>query len=192
MVSSPQAAALGGTFSRSLSHHHPGLHVLFSPATVQGASAPDSIVAAMQRVARTMARAEVLILARGPLGGATEESRLVLMMNGWSVPSRHCPVPVVTGPLVTKRDESTWADLARGRCLWAHTTPPPPPSQHARTTAIADPLSLAHRDRKDYLAHPGGADNLTVAPGSNAQRLTHDGPQRVPPGSVNLSQQQPP
>jgi len=157
VVSSPQAAAWGD-IQRSLSHHHPGLHVLFSPATVQGASAPDSIVAAMQRVADD-GRAEVLILARG--GGATEDldcfddERVVRAVAT-------CPVPVVTG-IGHERDESL-ADLAADVC--AHT---PTAAAVTAVPAIAD-LFAAHRDRKDYLATLVGR-HLTVAQ-EDAQRLT--------------------
>jgi exodeoxyribonuclease VII large subunit len=138
VVSSPQAAAWGD-IQRSLSHHHPGLHVLFSPATVQGDSAPDSIAAAMQRVAAD-GRAEVLILARG--GGATEDldcfddERVVRAVAT-------CPVPVVTG-IGHQRDESL-ADLAADVC--AHT---PTAAAITAVPSLAD-LIDAHRDRKDYL-----------------------------------------
>jgi exodeoxyribonuclease VII large subunit len=138
VVSSPQAAAWGD-IQRSLRHHHPGLHVLFSPATVQGDSAPDSIVAAIDRVAAD-GRAEVLILARG--GGASEDlecfddERVVRAVA-------NCPVPVVTG-IGHQRDESL-ADLAADWC--AHT---PTAAAIAAVPALAD-LVEAHRQRADQL-----------------------------------------
>lgn len=134
VVSSPQAAAWGD-IQRSLRHHHPGLHVLFSPATVQGDTAPASIVAAIDRVAAD-GRAEVLILARG--GGASEDlecfddERVVRAIA-------HCPIPVVTG-IGHQRDESL-ADLAADVC--AHT---PTAAAIAAVPALAN-LVDAHRQR---------------------------------------------
>ena len=138
VVSSPQAAAWGD-IQLSLSQHHPGMHVLFSPATVQGDSAPSSIAAAIQRIAED-GRAEVLILARG--GGATEDldcfddERVVRAVAT-------CPIPVVTG-IGHQRDESL-ADLAADVC--AHT---PTAAAVAVVPALVD-LIEAHRDRKEYL-----------------------------------------
>lgn len=134
VVSSPQAAAWGD-IQRSLRQHHPGLHVLFSPAIVQGNDAPDSIVAAMERVARD-GRAEVLILARG--GGASEDlecfddERVVRAVA-------NCPIPVVTG-IGHQRDESL-ADLAADLC--AHT---PTAAALAAVPALED-LWDHHRER---------------------------------------------
>nr|WP_275337181.1 exodeoxyribonuclease VII large subunit [Nodosilinea sp. TSF1-S3]MDF0369952.1 exodeoxyribonuclease VII large subunit [Nodosilinea sp. TSF1-S3] len=134
VVSSPQAAAWGD-IQRSLRHHHPGLRVLFSPATVQGETAPASIVAALERVASD-GRAEVLILARG--GGASEDlecfddERVVRAVA-------NCPIPVVTG-IGHQRDESL-ADLAADLC--AHT---PTAAAIAAVPALADLLD-GHRQR---------------------------------------------
>lgn len=136
VVSSPQAAAWGD-IQRSLRHHHPGLHILFSPATVQGDAAPASIVAAIDRVAAD-GRAEVLILARG--GGASEDldcfddERVVRAVA-------NCPIPVVTG-IGHQRDESL-ADLAADWC--AHT---PTAAAIAAVPALAD-LVDAHQQRVD-------------------------------------------
>lgn len=138
VVSSPQAAAWGD-IQRSLRHHHPGLHILFSPATVQGDTAPASIVAAMDRVAAN-GRAEVLILARG--GGASEDlecfddERVVRAVA-------NCPIPVVTG-IGHQRDESL-ADLAADLC--AHT---PTAAAIAAVPALAD-LVEAHQQRAVHL-----------------------------------------
>lgn len=62
MITSPTAAAWGD-IQRTLKQRYPGLQVLFSPATVQGEQAPESIVKAIERVERD-GRAEVLILSR--------------------------------------------------------------------------------------------------------------------------------
>ncbi|MBE9112404.1 exodeoxyribonuclease VII large subunit, partial [Nodosilinea sp. LEGE 07298] len=133
VVSSPQAAAWGD-IQRSLRQHHPGLHILFSPATVQGDSAPASIVAAIDRVAAD-GRAEVLILARG--GGASEDlecfddERVVRAVA-------NCPVPVITG-IGHQRDESL-ADLAADWC--AHT---PTAAAIAAVPALADVVAAHHQ-----------------------------------------------
>ncbi|HIK43280.1 MAG TPA: exodeoxyribonuclease VII large subunit [Leptolyngbyaceae cyanobacterium M65_K2018_010] len=134
VVSSPQAAAWGD-IQRSLRQHHPGLHILFSPAIVQGDDAPESIVAAIRRVALD-GRAEVLILARG--GGATEDlecfddERVVRAVAD-------CPIPVVTG-IGHQRDESL-ADLAADVC--AHT---PTAAALAAVPALVDLLE-AHQSQ---------------------------------------------
>ena len=133
VVSSPQAAAWGD-IQRSLRHHHPGLRVLFSPATVQGDTAPASIVAAIDRVAAD-GRAEVLILARG--GGASEDldcfddERVVRAVA-------NCPIPVVTG-IGHQRDESL-ADLAADVC--AHT---PTAAAIAAVPALVELIDAHHQ-----------------------------------------------
>ncbi|HEY9818164.1 MAG TPA: exodeoxyribonuclease VII large subunit [Candidatus Obscuribacterales bacterium] len=112
VVTSPQAAAWGDV-QRTLRSRYPGLHVLFSPALVQGDQAPDSIVAAIERVVQD-GRAEVLILSRG--GGAVEDmvcfddERVVRAIAA-------CPIPIVSG-IGHQRDESL-SDLAADVC--AHT-----------------------------------------------------------------------
>lgn len=112
VVTSPSAAAWGD-IRKTLKFRYPGLHVLFSPAQVQGDGAPASIVAAIERVERD-GRAEVLILSRG--GGAVEDlgcfndERVVRAIA-------QCSIPVMTG-IGHQRDESL-ADLVADFC--AHT-----------------------------------------------------------------------
>jgi exodeoxyribonuclease VII large subunit len=180
VVSSPQAAAWGD-IQRSLRHHHPGLHILFSPAIVQGESAPASIVNAVQRVADD-GRAEVLILARG--GGATEDlecfddERVVRAVAS-------CPIPVVTG-IGHQRDESL-ADLAADLC--AHT---PTAAALAAVPALNDLLD-SHYERLDRL-RTQVLDALVVATdetqrlGQRLQRLRLD--QRLAQHQARLSQLQ--
>ncbi len=178
VVSSPQAAAWGD-IQRSLRHHHPGLHILFSPATVQGDSAPDSIVAAIDRVAAD-GRAEVLILARG--GGASEDlecfddERVVRAVA-------NCPVPVVTG-IGHQRDESL-ADLAADWC--AHT---PTAAAIAAVPALVD-LVEAHQQRADHVkalisAHLSNAENDVHRLGQRLLRIRLD--QRVQQQQQHLQQ----
>jgi exodeoxyribonuclease VII large subunit len=104
VVTSPTAAAWGD-IRRTLLSRYPGVFVLFSPATVQGETAPQSIERAIERVVID-GRAEVLILARG--GGAIEDlscfnSEIVVRAIS------ECSIPVVTG-IGHERDESL-ADL---------------------------------------------------------------------------------
>ncbi|MFN6537492.1 MAG: exodeoxyribonuclease VII large subunit [Nostoc sp. EkiNYC01] len=134
VVTSPTAAAWGD-IQKTLKQRYPGLHVLFSPATVQGEQAPESIVKAIERV-DSDGRAEVLILSRG--GGAVEElacfndERVVRAVAS-------CSIPVITG-IGHQRDESL-ADLVADICV--HT-----PTAAAETVvpAIAE-LYAEHQQR---------------------------------------------
>lgn len=134
VVTSPQAAAWGD-IKRTLKWRHPGLHVLFSPALVQGEQAPLSIVNAIQRVVRD-GRAEVLILSRG--GGATED---MVCFNDERVVRAiaECPIPVVAG-IGHQRDESL-ADLVADVC--AHT----PTAAAEQTVPLLSDLYAEHRTR---------------------------------------------
>lgn len=139
VVTSPQAAAWGD-IKRTLKRRYPGLHVLFSPALVQGEQAPLSIVHAIQRVVRD-GRAEVLILSRG--GGATED---MVCFNDERVVRAiaECPIPVVAG-IGHQRDESL-ADLVADVC--AHT---PTAAAEQAVPLLAD-LYAEHRDRITQLS----------------------------------------
>lgn len=108
VVTSPSAAAWGD-IQKTLKRRYPGLHVLFSPALVQGNLAPESIVAAIKRVERD-GRAQVLILSRG--GGSIEE---LACFNDERVVRAiaNCSIPVITG-IGHQRDESL-ADLVADR-----------------------------------------------------------------------------
>jgi exodeoxyribonuclease VII large subunit len=100
VVTSPQAAAWGD-IQRVIGSLYPGLRILLSPATVQGATAPRSIQAAIQRVVRD-GRAEVVILARG--GGSSEDLSCFndeLVVRAIAA----CPIPLVSG-IGHERDES--------------------------------------------------------------------------------------
>lgn len=134
VVTSPQAAAWGD-IRRTLRNRYPGLHVLLSPAQVQGAQAPTAIATALNRVAQD-GRAEVVIVARG--GGAREdldcfdEEPVVRAIAT-------CPVPVITG-IGHERDE-TLADLVADGC--AHT---PTAAAEQAVPALED-LWFAHGNR---------------------------------------------
>ena len=110
VVTSPSAAAWGD-IQKTLKERYPGLHVLFSPAVVQGEQAPASIVTAIERVEADN-RAQVLILARG--GGAVEE---LACFNDERVVRAiaNCAIPVITG-IGHQRDESL-TDLVADACV---------------------------------------------------------------------------
>ncbi len=134
VVTSPTAAAWGD-IQKTLRQRYPGLHVLFSPATVQGEQAAESIVKAIARVERD-GRAEVIILSRG--GGAVEE--LACFNDERVVRSlANCSIPVITG-IGHQRDESL-ADLVADACV--HT-----PTAAAETVVPAlSELYIEHRQR---------------------------------------------
>lgn len=109
VVTSYQAAAWGD-IKRTLKAQHPGMHVLFSPAQVQGNQAPEAIVIAIRRIIKD-GRADILIVARG--GGATED---LACFNDERVVRAiaECPIPVISG-IGHQRDE-TLADLVADVC----------------------------------------------------------------------------
>ncbi len=134
VVTSPQAAAWGD-IQRTLRRRYPGLHVLFSPALVQGDQAPASIVNAIRRVEQD-GRSDVLILSRG--GGAIED---MACFNDERVVRAiaECSIPVIAG-IGHQRDE-TLADLAADVC--AHT---PTAAAEQAVPLLAD-LYLEHQER---------------------------------------------
>lgn len=138
-VVTSQAAAAWGDMQKTLGQRYPGLHVLFSPATVQGEQAPASIVKAIERVEQD-GRAEVLILARG--GGATEElacfndERVVRAIALSSI-------PIITG-IGHQRDESL-ADLVAD--AYAHT----PTAAAEQVVPELTKLYAEHRERLQAL-----------------------------------------
>jgi len=138
VVTSAQAAAWGD-IKRTLQQRHPGLQIIFAPATVQGDTAPKSIVEAIERVNRD-GRAQVLILARG--GGATEDlscfnDERVVRAIAFST------IPVVTG-IGHQRDESL-ADLVAD--VAAHT----PTAAAERVTPNYSQLITDHQQRRRRL-----------------------------------------
>lgn len=138
VVTSPTAAAWGD-IQRTLMQRYPGLRVLLSPATVQGETAPDSIVSALQRVEKDD-RADLIILARG--GGATED---LACFNDERVVRAiaECTIPIITG-IGHQRDE-TLADLVADKM--AHT---PTAAAEQAVPSLAS-LYTEHRDRVQTL-----------------------------------------
>ena len=134
-VVTSDSAAAWGDIQKTLKQRYPGLHVLFSPAIVQGELAPASIVKAIERVEQD-GRAQVLILSRG--GGAVEE---LACFNDERVVRAvaNCSIPVITG-IGHQRDE-TLTDLVADVCV--HT-----PTAAAETVvpALSD-LYNQHRQR---------------------------------------------
>jgi len=158
VVTSPTAAAWGD-IQKTLKHRYPSLHILFSPATVQGEQAPASIVKAIELVAKD-GRAEVLILSRG--GGAVEElacfndERVVMAVA-------NCPIPIITG-IGHQRDESL-TDLVADLCL--HT-----PTAAAETVVptLSD-LQIQHQQRITALCT--AVNSLLAARENQLQGLKH-------------------
>lgn len=157
VVTSPQAAAWGD-IQRTLRRRYPGLHVLLSPAQVQGELAPVSIVEAIERVERD-GRAQLLILSRG--GGASED---LACFNDEQVVKAiaQCSIPVLTG-IGHQRDESL-ADLVAD--AYTHT---PTAAAELAVPELAM-LYAEHQQRKQTLS---SAVNQVLEGGSSKlQRLT--------------------
>ncbi|MCM0593775.1 MAG: exodeoxyribonuclease VII large subunit [Gloeotrichia echinulata IR180] len=156
VVTSPTAAAWGD-IQKTLRLRYPGLQVLFSPATVQGEQAPESIVKAIERVERD-GRAQVLILSRG--GGAVEE---LACFNDERVVRAvaNCFIPVITG-IGHQRDESL-VDLVADACV--HT---PTAAAEMVVPSLSD-MYAQHRQRVNAL-HEAVGDYGKIA-GNKLQGL---------------------
>ncbi len=136
VVTSRSGAALHDIL-RTLALRFPSVPVLLSPATVQGAEAPDSIVGALGRLA-AYGGIDVAIVGRG--GGAVEDlaafndERVVRTIAGF-------PVPVVSavGPQV----DVTQADLAADH-------------RAATPTAAAEAVVPVRRELFDDVRELGG------------------------------------
>ncbi len=164
VVTSPQAAAWGD-IQRTLKHRYPGLHILLSPAQVQGELAPASIVAAIERVERD-GRAQLLILSRG--GGASED---LACFNDERVVRAiaECSIPVLTG-IGHQRDESL-ADLVADAS--AHT---PTAAAELAVPELAT-LYAEHQQRKLALNH---AVNQVLESSHNRLQRFKERLQRLP------------
>jgi len=84
----------------------PGVHILLSPALVQGAEAPASLIRALERVARYPG-VDVIIMGRG---GGSLEDLWAFNDEGLARAIRACPVPVVSA--VGHETDFTIADFA--------------------------------------------------------------------------------
>jgi exodeoxyribonuclease VII large subunit len=104
LVTSRTGAALHDVVT-VMGRRAPCVDLVFSPATVQGEGAADTIVAALRRAGRVRG-VEVVLLVRG--GGSLED---LMAFNDESVARavRACPVPVVTG--IGHETDITIADL---------------------------------------------------------------------------------
>ena len=158
VVTSPTAAAWGD-IQKTLKQRYPGLQVLFSPATVQGEQAPDSIVKAINRVNRD-GRAQVLILSRG--GGAVEE---LACFNDERVVRAvaTCSIPVITG-IGHQRDESL-VDLVADACVHTPTA--------AAETVVPSLAELYFQHRQRIVALREAVGEFTVNAEDKLQGLRH-------------------
>jgi exodeoxyribonuclease VII large subunit len=150
-------AAAWGDIRRTLLSLYPGVLVLFSPATVQGESAPQSISRAIDRVVID-GRAEVVILARG--GGAIEDlscfnSEIVVRAIS------ECSIPVVTG-IGHERDESL-ADLV------ADVTAATPTAAAIMVVPALEDLAAEHAARVERLR--GAMQRVLIERQSQLDRL---------------------
>lgn len=156
VVTSPSAAAWGD-IQKTLHRRYPGLHVLFSPALVQGDGAPASIVAAIERVERD-GRALLLILSRG--GGAIEE---LACFNDERVVRAvaNCSIPVITG-IGHQRDESL-SDLAADACVHTPTA--------AAEQVVPELAKLYDQHRQRIIALDEAVNQQLVSAQLSLQRL---------------------
>ncbi len=139
-VITSETAAAWGDIQRTLNQRSPGLHVLLSPATVQGDRAPASIIAALERVVADN-RAAVIVLARG--GGASEDLEC-FNDEGLVRAIASCPIPVLTG-IGHQRDQSL-ADWVADQA--AHT---PTAAAEMVVPALADWQEAHHHRRRSLL-----------------------------------------
>jgi exodeoxyribonuclease VII large subunit len=104
VITSPDGAALRDIVA-VIRRRHPGVSVVVIPAAVQGETAPDSLLAALDRLARWR-QADVLIIGRG--GGSRED---LWAFNDERVARAiaACPIPTISA--VGHETDVTIADL---------------------------------------------------------------------------------
>ncbi|WP_295392507.1 exodeoxyribonuclease VII large subunit [uncultured Thiodictyon sp.] len=144
LITSPTGAAVHDLLT-VLGRRCPGLPVLIYPAQVQGATAPASLIAALQ-IANTRAECDVLILARG--GGSLED------LNAFNDESlaraiRASRIPVVSG--VGHEIDTTIADLAadcRGATPSAAAELVAPAAEHLGQRVTALSARLRHLEER--------------------------------------------
>lgn len=104
VITSPDGAALHDIIS-VIQRRNAGVHIIVIPAAVQGETAPDSLVAALDRLARWRG-ADVLIIGRG--GGSRED---LWAFNNERVARAiaACPIPTISA--VGHEVDFTIADL---------------------------------------------------------------------------------
>ncbi len=105
LVTSPRGAAIRDMI-RIITRRFPAVHILVSPATVQGDRAPDEIVAAIHRLC-SAGDVEVIVVGRG--GGAVED---LWAFNDERVVGAvaECPLPVISA--VGHETDVTLTDFA--------------------------------------------------------------------------------
>lgn len=104
VITSPDGAALRDIVS-VIGRRHPGVSVVVIPAAVQGEAAPDSLLAALDRLAR-WGGADVLIIGRG---GGSREDLWAFNHEGVARAIAACPIPTISA--VGHETDITIADL---------------------------------------------------------------------------------
>lgn len=104
VITSPDGAALRDIIA-VIGRRHPGVSVVVIPAAVQGDTAPDSLMAALDRLAR-WGGADVLIIGRG---GGSREDLWAFNHEGVARAIAMCPIPTISA--VGHETDVTIADL---------------------------------------------------------------------------------
>ena len=104
VITSPDGAALRDIVS-VIGRRHPGVSVVVIPAAVQGETAPESLMAALDRLSRWRG-ADVLIIGRG---GGSREDLWAFNHEGVARAIASCPIPTISA--VGHETDVTIADL---------------------------------------------------------------------------------
>jgi exodeoxyribonuclease VII large subunit len=171
VISSPTGAALRDILV-TLSRDAPWLPVVVYPATVQGDTAADSVVAALERAVRR-AECDVLIVARG--GGSLED---LMAFNDEAVARAvfACPIPVISG--VGHETDVTIVDLVAD--LRAATPTAAAQAVGAATSRVDADLSrleraLARHTENTLYRAMQGVDRLAARVRHPLERIRHQG-----------------
>lgn len=104
VITSPDGAALRDIVA-VIRRRHPGVSVVVIPAAVQGETAPDSLIAALDRLARWRG-ADLVIIGRG---GGSREDLWAFNHEGVARAIAACPIPTISA--VGHETDVTIADL---------------------------------------------------------------------------------
>ena len=136
VVTSPDGAALHDIVS-VIRRRNPGVEIIVVPAAVQGETAPESLVAALERVARWRG-ADVVIIGRG---GGSREDLWAFNDEGVARAIAACPIPTISA--VGHEVDFTLADLVAD-----HRAATPSAAAEAAVPVLADIGRAAARARR--------------------------------------------